>query len=186
MICVETIGKIRRWRRVDKLSISEIARRLGASRNTVANYLEGDVTRPKYKTRPKRSPVMGAWAGVLEAMLLEMPLGRGKRSAPPSVCMMRWYGPDLAGQVQRIGIPTVSRVAGGLKAGVGLACGGLGKCSGDVPGGSQLWGSAMTGGAATRSSPMWRRFLPRAWRGIRSSGYAPAGSSGITNGLACS
>ena len=32
MICVETIGKIRRWHRVDKLSISEIARRLGASR----------------------------------------------------------------------------------------------------------------------------------------------------------
>lgn len=71
MICVETIGKIRRWHRVDKLSISEIARRLGASRNTVAKYLEGDVTRAKYKTRPKRSPVMGAWAGVLEAMLLE-------------------------------------------------------------------------------------------------------------------
>ena len=58
MICVETIGKIRRWHRVDKLSISEIARRLGASRNTVAKYLEGDVTRPKYKTRPKRSPVI--------------------------------------------------------------------------------------------------------------------------------
>jgi transcriptional regulator with XRE-family HTH domain len=71
VICVETIGKIRRWHRVDKLSISEIARRLGASRNTVAKYLEGDVTRPKYKTRPKRSPVMGAWAGMLEAMLLE-------------------------------------------------------------------------------------------------------------------
>ena len=25
----------------------------------------------QYKTRPKRAPVMGAWAGVLEAMLLE-------------------------------------------------------------------------------------------------------------------
>ena len=71
MICVETIGKIRRWHRVDKLSISEIARRLGASRNTIAKYLEGDVTRPKYKTRPKRSPVMGAWAEALEAMLVE-------------------------------------------------------------------------------------------------------------------
>ena len=69
MICVETIGKIRRWHRVDKLSISEIARRLSASRNTIAKYLEGDVTQPKYKTRPKRSPVMGAWAAKLEAML---------------------------------------------------------------------------------------------------------------------
>ena len=32
---METIGKIRRWHRIDKLSISQIARRLGASRNTV-------------------------------------------------------------------------------------------------------------------------------------------------------
>ncbi len=71
MICVETIGKIRRWHRVDKLSISEIARRLGASRNTIAKYLEGNVTRPKYKTRAKRWPVMGAWAEALEAMLIE-------------------------------------------------------------------------------------------------------------------
>ena len=51
MICVETIGKIRRWHRVDKLSISKIARRLSASRNTIAKYLAGEVTQPKYKTR---------------------------------------------------------------------------------------------------------------------------------------
>jgi hypothetical protein len=31
VLCVETIGKIRRWHRIDKLSISQIARRLGAS-----------------------------------------------------------------------------------------------------------------------------------------------------------
>jgi transposase len=66
---VETIGKIRRWHRVDKLSISAIARRLSASRNTVAKYLEGEVTQPRYKTRPKRAPVMGTWVGKLEAML---------------------------------------------------------------------------------------------------------------------
>jgi hypothetical protein len=29
---VETIGKIRRWHRTEKLSISQVARRLGASR----------------------------------------------------------------------------------------------------------------------------------------------------------
>ncbi len=69
MICVETIGKIRRWHRVDKLSVSAIARRLSASRNTVAKYLEGELTQPKYKTRPKRAPVMGAWVERLEAML---------------------------------------------------------------------------------------------------------------------
>ena len=42
MICVETIGKIRRWHRVDKLSISKIAKRLSASRNTIAKYLDGE------------------------------------------------------------------------------------------------------------------------------------------------
>ncbi len=71
MICVETIGKIRRWHRVDKLSVSEIARRLSASRNTIAKYLEGEVTKPRYKTRAKRAPVMGAWVVQLEAMLAE-------------------------------------------------------------------------------------------------------------------
>jgi len=71
VICVETIGKIRRWHRVDKLSISKIARRLSASRNTIAKYLEGEVTKPRYKTRAKRAPVMGAWVANLEAMLAE-------------------------------------------------------------------------------------------------------------------
>jgi predicted transcriptional regulator len=37
---VETIGKMRRWHRIEKLSISQIARRLGASRNTVKKYLK--------------------------------------------------------------------------------------------------------------------------------------------------
>ena len=69
MICVETIGKIRRWRRVNKLSISAIARRLSASRNTIAKYLDCEITQPKYKARAKRAPVMGAWVVKLEAML---------------------------------------------------------------------------------------------------------------------
>jgi transposase len=56
---------------VDKLSISKIARRLSASRNTIAKYLEGEVTKPRYKTRAKRAPVMGAWVVKLEAMLAE-------------------------------------------------------------------------------------------------------------------
>lgn len=71
MLCVETIGKIRRWHRVEKLSISEIAKRLGASRNTVAKYLASEVTRPRYKPRDKVYPVMGPWAARLVAMLAE-------------------------------------------------------------------------------------------------------------------
>ena len=70
MICVETIGKIRRWHRVDKLSISEIAKRLSASRNTIAKYVAGEVTQPRYKQRPKRAPVLGVWVERLEAMLV--------------------------------------------------------------------------------------------------------------------
>jgi transposase len=68
---VETIGKIRRWHRIDKLSISQIARRLGASRNTVKKYLKSNVTTPKYMARPKRFPVMGPWAARLLELLRE-------------------------------------------------------------------------------------------------------------------
>jgi transposase len=68
---VETIGKIRRWHRIDKLSISQIARRLGASRNTVKKYLKSNVITPKYAPRPKRFPVMGPWAARLLELLRE-------------------------------------------------------------------------------------------------------------------
>jgi transposase len=68
---VETIGKIRRWHRIEKLSISQIARRLGASRNTVKKYLKSKVTAPKYAARPKRFPVMGPWAARLLELLSE-------------------------------------------------------------------------------------------------------------------
>src|SRR5262244_3360210 len=71
VLCVETIGKIRRWHRIDKLSISQIARRLGASRNTVKKYLKSNITEPKYRTRPKRFPVMDPWAARLLELLHE-------------------------------------------------------------------------------------------------------------------
>ncbi len=68
---METIGKIRRWHRIDKLSISQIARRLGASRNTVKKYLKTNITNPKYKARPKRFPVLGPWVARLLELLSE-------------------------------------------------------------------------------------------------------------------
>jgi transposase len=68
---VETIGEIRRWHRIEKLSISQIARRLGASRNTVKKYLKSNVTTPKYMARPKRFPVMGPWVARLLELLRE-------------------------------------------------------------------------------------------------------------------
>ena len=66
---VETIGKIRRWHRVEKKSISEIARRLGASRNTIKRYLRSEVIEPHYGTRAKRNPVMDPWTEKLLAVL---------------------------------------------------------------------------------------------------------------------
>jgi len=68
---VETIGKIRRWRRIENLSISDIARRLGASRNTIKKYLKSEVTRPRYKQREKRYPVMGPWVSRLALLLAQ-------------------------------------------------------------------------------------------------------------------
>ena len=68
---METIGKIRRWHRIEKLSISQIARRLGTSRNTVKKYLKSNVTTAKYAPRPKRFPVIGPWAARLLELLRE-------------------------------------------------------------------------------------------------------------------
>ena len=75
---METNGKIRRWRRVENLSISEIARRLGASRNTIKKYLKNEVTRPRYKQREKRYPVIGPWISRL-ALLLAQDHGKSAR-----------------------------------------------------------------------------------------------------------
>ncbi len=45
------LSKIRRWYFRDKLSLREIARRTGFSRNTVRRYLRDDISEPVY---PKR------------------------------------------------------------------------------------------------------------------------------------
>jgi len=68
---VEAIGKIRSWHRIERLSISQIARRLGAPRNTIKKYLKSKVTAPKYAARPKRFPLMGPWAARLLERLRE-------------------------------------------------------------------------------------------------------------------
>ena len=60
MLCVETIGKIRRRRLVQGESISSIARDLGLARNTVKRALkvEGDgyENRRARQPMPKRGP----------------------------------------------------------------------------------------------------------------------------------
>ena len=62
VLCVETIGKIRRRRLVQGESISAIARDLGLSRNTVKRVLrfegEGFEYRRTSQPRPKLGPFL--------------------------------------------------------------------------------------------------------------------------------
>jgi transposase len=71
VLCVETIGKIRRRRLVHGESISAIARDLGLSRNTVKRALrfEGDAFeyRRSRQPRPKMGPYLAMLDGWLEA-----------------------------------------------------------------------------------------------------------------------
>ncbi len=55
---METVSKIRRWVLADGLSIREVSRRTGISRNTVRKYLRDEEVEPRYRqrgTRPLRS-----------------------------------------------------------------------------------------------------------------------------------
>jgi transposase len=51
VIDVALLGIIRRWHIRDQVSIREVARRLGISRNTVRRYLRGGITKPEYPAR---------------------------------------------------------------------------------------------------------------------------------------
>ena len=52
MIDVATLSVIRRWALREQLSIREISRRTGLSRNTIRKYLRAGAAEPQY---PKRS-----------------------------------------------------------------------------------------------------------------------------------
>ena len=51
MIDVATLSVIRRWALREHLSLREIARRTGLSRNTIKKYLRADTVEPRYAKR---------------------------------------------------------------------------------------------------------------------------------------
>ena len=55
MIDVAIIGLIRRWHIRDQLSLREISRRLGISRNTVRRYIRSGTIEPVYADRQSSS-----------------------------------------------------------------------------------------------------------------------------------
>jgi transposase len=69
VLCVETIGKIRRRRLVEGESISAIARDLGLSRNTVRKALRSQSAEFEYRRRRQPRPKLGAFVGTLETWL---------------------------------------------------------------------------------------------------------------------
>ena len=69
MLCVETIGKIRRRRLVQGESISAIARDLGLSRNTVKRALRSEGERFEYRRSSQPRPKLGPFLETLEAWL---------------------------------------------------------------------------------------------------------------------
>ena len=83
MLCVETIGKIRRRRLVKQDSISGIARDLGLSRNTVKKALRSGVEPFEYRREHQPRPQLGPYLGLLEEWLAadaKLPL-RERRTA---------------------------------------------------------------------------------------------------------
>ena len=68
VIDMELLSVMRRWHRRDQLSIREIARRTGLSRNTVRKYLRADGVKPQFQI-PERSSKLDPYADKISAML---------------------------------------------------------------------------------------------------------------------
>ena len=49
MICMETVSKVRGWVKADGMSIREVCRKTGLSRNTVRKYLRDENVEPQYR-----------------------------------------------------------------------------------------------------------------------------------------
>ena len=65
---MKLLSVIRRWALRDQLSLREIARQTGLSRNTIRTYLRGDLVEPAFKL-PERPSKLDAFAAKLSAWL---------------------------------------------------------------------------------------------------------------------
>jgi transposase len=68
VIYMELLSVIRRWAFRDGLSIREISRRTGLSRNTIRKYVRSEAVQPSFKV-PERSSKLDAFADKLSAWL---------------------------------------------------------------------------------------------------------------------
>lgn len=71
MLCVETVGKIRRYRLVGGKSIKAIARELKLSRNMVRRALRSEDPATVYVRRNQPRPKLGRYLPLLERLLEE-------------------------------------------------------------------------------------------------------------------
>src|SRR3954471_14503164 len=69
MLTVETIGRIRREHFLKGKTIKEIARDLGASRNTVRKVLRSGETSFEYEREVQPRPKLGRWTEELDELL---------------------------------------------------------------------------------------------------------------------
>ena len=75
---MELLSVIRRWRHRDQISIREIERRTGLSRNTIRKYLRSDAVEVRFKV-PERPSRLDPFADKLSGWL-ELEAGKGRKA----------------------------------------------------------------------------------------------------------
>jgi transposase len=84
VLCVETVGKIRRLHLVEGRPIKEIVRLLKVSRNTVRRVLRAEQPKLGYERSVQPRPRLGPYATLLEQLLEEderLPAKQRRRTA---------------------------------------------------------------------------------------------------------
>ena len=79
MINVALLSVIRRWRLREQMSIRDIARRTGLSRNTILKYLANGVVEPRYPKRKSRSTLDPFAEKLTDWLQVETTRGRMQR-----------------------------------------------------------------------------------------------------------